>query len=119
MERTSTELIFKWFEEVWTSGDRVSHASLSDGINTPALAEASALARPDALRLIPDALVDELADFQMGFESFASDGNRVSCAMVVKAHNRASGEPVAYRALLDGMVREGRLVRTANTSADF
>ena len=116
MERTSTELIFKWFEEVWTSGYRVPHAPLSDGINTPAVAEASALAPAEAVRLIPTDLVNKLADFELGFESFASDGNRVSCAMVVKAHNRTSGEPVAYRALLDGRVRDGRLVRTANAS---
>ena len=95
MKRTSTELVFKWLEEVWIKGDCVLPTPLSDAFH----------------RAYPD-LADELADIHLGFESFESDGKRVTCAMVVNARHKTSGEPVKFRSRLDGKVQNGRLVAT-------
>jgi len=55
-----------------------------------------------------------MTDIRLGFESFASDGDQVICVMVVKARDKVSGEPLAFRSKFDGRVRGGQLVSASN-----
>ncbi|MGD9332718.1 MAG: hypothetical protein PVJ53_15495 [Desulfobacterales bacterium] len=114
MERTSTELVFDWFEEVWSQpqedenpcGPEASYAISGGGASVPVSSE--------EFRRAHRSLKEGLADIHLGFESFASDGDRVTCDMVVKARNKVSGEPVAFRSRFNGEVRDGRLVSSSN-----
>ena len=103
MEKTSTEIFFKWLEDVWTQSDKLPSVSLPEGATGAIENEADNVRRNE-----------DLADVRLEFESFASNGDHVTCAMVVKAKSKVSGEPVAFRAKFDGKVRDGQLVGAAN-----
>jgi len=114
MEKTSTSMVFKWFEEVW--------AQSGEAADTPRHAASCAITEGGAsvplnweeFQRIHRGLKEGLADIRLGFESFVSDGDRVTCAMVVKARNKFSGDPIAFRSTFDGRLRDGRLVSVSN-----
>ena len=114
MEKTSAELVSKWFEAVWAQGDEApgmgwpgdSYAISEGGATVPLSSEEFRRAHRN--------LKEGLADIRMGFESFAISGDHVTCAMVVKARNKFSGEPIAFHSKFDGRVRDGQLVNAAN-----
>jgi len=114
MEKTSTELVCKWLEEVWSEEDEttedcwpnISYAISQDGGAMPLSAE--------EFRRAHHSLKEGLADIRLGFESLAISGDHVTCAMVVRARNKFSGEPVTFRSKFDGRIRNGELVSAAN-----
>lgn len=113
MEKTSAELFFRWFEDVWTHGDTASPGALLDRSRAGCDAGDAAYRTPgESCRARQ--VQEELTDIRLDFESFASTGDQVSCALVVKARGKASNEPVAFRAKFDGRVRDGQLVSAAN-----
>lgn len=114
MEKTGAELIFGWVEDVWTQGD---------GSLTPSSLEAPrAISEGGASVPISSAeaqwgqrtLKTALTDIRLDFESFTSNGDQVTCAMVVNARDKISGEPVVFRSTFDGRVRDGQLVCVSN-----
>jgi hypothetical protein len=114
MEKTSAELVFKWFEAVWTQGDEAPGMAwpgdsyvISEGGTTVPLSS-------EEFRRAHHHLKEGLTDIRLGFESFAISGDHVTCAMVVKARNKFSGEPIAFHSKFDGRVRDGQLVSAAN-----
>ena len=114
MEKTSAELVFKWLEDVWTQEDEApemgwpgdSYAISEGGTTVPLNSE--------EFRRAHRHLKEGLADIRLGFESLAISGDHVTCAMVVKARNKFSGEPIAFRSKFNGRVRDGQLVSAAN-----
>ena len=114
MEKTSAELVFKWFEAVWAQGGEApgtgwpgdSYVISEGGTAVPLSSEEFRRAHRN--------LKEGLADIRLGFESFAISGDHVTCAMVVKARNKFSGEPIAFRSKFDGRFRDGQLVSAAN-----
>jgi hypothetical protein len=114
MEKTGTEMVFKWFEDVWAQGDEAlirpphdaSYAISGGGSSVPISSEEFRRAHRD--------LKEGMADIRLGFESFASNGDQVTCAMVVKARDKVSGAPMAFRSSFDGRVRGGQLVSASN-----
>jgi len=115
MEKTSAELVFKWFEAVWAQGSEApgmgwpagdSYFISESGTTVPLSSE--------EFRRAHHHLKEGLTDIRLGFESFAISGDHVTCAMVVKARNKFSGEPIAFRSKFDGRFRDGQLVSAAN-----
>jgi hypothetical protein len=114
MEKTRTELVCKWLEEVWSEEDEatadcwpnVSYAISEDGGAMPLSAEEFHRAHRS--------LKEGLSDIRLDFESMAISGDHVTCAMTVKARDKVSGEPIAFRSKFDGCIRDGQLVSAAN-----
>jgi hypothetical protein len=114
MEKTSAELVFKWLEEVWSEEDEttadcwpnVSYAVSESGGAMPL--------SPEEFHRAHRNLKEGLSDIRLDFESMAISGDRVTCAIMVKARNRFSGEPIAFRSKVDGCIRDGQLVSAAN-----
>lgn len=113
MEKTNIYLVFKWFEHVWAQGDKMSDTHLSDVSSAEPEDGVSLDTESEVFRRVHPGFNEELADIQLDFESFMSDGDRVTCAMVAKARNKVSGERIAFRSLFDGRVKDGRLVNAA------
>ncbi|GEM_PF-2707543 len=113
MEKTSAELFFGWFEDVWTNGVAASPGALLDRSRAGCDAGDAAPRALDGARRARQSQ-EELTDIRLDFESFESNGDQVTCALVVKARGKASNEPVAFRAKFDGRVRDGQLVSAAN-----
>ncbi len=113
MEMTRTQRVFKWFEDVLSHGDANSDKpSVENSTASLLTGLAGSLSGHPFWK-------DDLEDIHLGLESFVSDGDRVTCAMVVKAHHKTSGEPVAFRSRLDGRVEDGRLVETSTAVEDL
>ena len=114
MEKTGTEVVCRWSEDVWAQGDEAlicppqdaSYVISGNGTSVPISSEEFRRAHRN--------LKEGMADIWLDFEFFASNGDQVSCAMVVKARDKVSGAPVAFRSKLDGRVRDGQLVRASN-----
>lgn len=114
MESTSTAMVFKWFETIWTQSDddtdmdlpKASYAITGGGGSVPLDAA--------EFRRAHRSIKEGLADIRLGFESFVSDGRHVSCVMSVKARNKFSGDPIAFRSTFDGRIRDGRLISASN-----
>jgi ketosteroid isomerase-like protein len=114
MEKTGAELMLGWFEDVWTQGKAspipslldVSRVIVEGGGNVPIGSEEAHRAQRT--------LKEALTDIRLDVESFTSNGDQVTCAMVVKARDKMSGEPVAFRSTFDGRVRDGQLVSVSN-----
>jgi hypothetical protein len=114
MEKTGAEVVFRWFEDLWAQGGEASicppqdasYAISGDGSSVPISSEEFRRAHRN--------LKEDMTDIRLGFESFASDGDQVICAMVVKARDKVSGEPLAFRSKFDGRVRGGQLVSASN-----
>jgi hypothetical protein len=114
MEKTGAELMFGWVEDVWTQGNEAPGMNwsgdsyiISEGGTTVPLSS-------EEFRRAHRHLKEGLTDIRLGFESFAISGDHVTCAMVVKARNKFSGEPIALHSKFDGRVRDGQLVSAAN-----
>lgn len=114
MDRTSTSMVFKWFEEVWTQSGEAGDASRHEASYAITGGGASVPLNWEEFQRAHRSLKEGLADIRLGFESFVSDGDRVTCVMVVKARNKFSGDPIAFRSTFDGRVRDGRLVSVSN-----
>lgn len=114
MEKTSSSLVFKWLEAVWTQNDEAVAPPRPE--TTYAIKErgGSVPLSWEEFQRAHRSLKEGLADIRLGLESFASDGDRVTCAMVVKARNKFSGAPIAFRTRFDGRVRDGRLISASN-----
>lgn len=114
MEKTSAELVFKWLAEVWAQEDGAPEMGWPG--DTYAISERGTTVplNSEEFRRAHRHLKEGLADIRLGFESFAISGDHVTCAMVVKARNKFSGEPIAFRSKFDGRVRDGQLVSAAN-----
>jgi len=118
MEKTGTEVVFRWFEDLWAQGGEASirppqdasYAISGEGSSVPISSEEFRRAHRD--------LKEGMADIRLGFESFASNGDQVICAMVVKARDKISGEPLAFRSRFAGRVRGGHLV-SASHAIDY
>jgi len=114
MERTSTELVCKWLADVWSEEDdmaaacwpTVSYVISEGGGAMPLSAE--------EFRRAHHSLKEGLTDIRLAFESLEISGDHVTCAMRVKARHKVSGDPVAFRSLFDGRIRDGQLVSAAN-----
>ena len=115
MKKTGTEVVFRWFEDLWAQqgGEAAvrppqdaSYAISGDGSLVPISPEAFMRAHRD--------LKEGMTDIHLGFEFFASDGDQVICAMVVKARDKVSGKPLAFRSQFDGRLQGGQLVSAAN-----
>jgi len=113
MEKTSAELFFSWFEDVWTHGVTTSPGALLDRSRAGGDAGDAASRTLDGVSRARRSQ-EELTDIRLDFESFESNGDQVTCAFVVKARGKASNEPVTFRAKFDGRVRDGQLVSAAN-----
>jgi len=114
MKKTSSELFFKWFEDVWAHDDPV-FTGISPDRSRAASGTGDVLPMtPGEFRRANPVHDEALTDIRLDFESFESNGDQVTCALVVKARNKISNEPVAFRAKFDGRVRDGELVGAAN-----
>lgn len=114
MEKTSATLMFKWFEEVWAQSEDASDALRHGAAGATTAGGASVPLSWEEFQRAHRSLKEDLADIRLGFESFCSDGDRVTCAMVVKARNKVSGDPITFRSTFDGHVRDGRLISASN-----
>lgn len=114
MDKTGTEVIFRWFEDLWAQGDEAPMRPPQDASYTLSGEGSSVPISSEEFRRAHRNLKEGMADIRLGFESFASDGNQVICAMVVKARDKVSGEPLAFRSKFDGRVRDGQLVSASN-----
>jgi ketosteroid isomerase-like protein len=114
MEKTGAELVLGWFKDVWTQGNG---STIPPSLDASRAIEEGASSVPIGSEEIQRAqriLKAALTDIRLDFESFTSNGNQVTCAMVVKARDKLSGEPVAFRSTFDGRVRDGQLVSVSN-----
>ena len=114
MEKTSTSLVFKWFEKVWTQSDEAADGPWPEASYAIKERGGSVPLNWEEFQRAHRSLKEGLADIHLGFESFVSDGDRVTCTMVVKARNKFSGAPIAFRNRFDGRVRDGRLISASN-----
>jgi hypothetical protein len=113
METANAELVFKWFEEVWSQGGDAPRRRPDNTRVIASEGEPAPLSAED-FRRIHRNLKEALTDIRLSFKSFASSGDQISCIMVVRAKNRYSGEPIAFRSTLNGRVRDGQLVGAVN-----
>jgi ketosteroid isomerase-like protein len=114
MEKTGAELMFGWVEDVLTQGDGSPIPSSLDASRAIPEGGASAPTGSAEAQQVQRTLKEALTDIRLDVESFTSNGDQVTCAMVVKARDKISGEPVAFRSTFDGRVRDGRLVSVSN-----
>ena len=114
MEKTGAELMLGWFEDVWTQGNGSLIPSSLDGSRAIAEGGASVPIGSAEAQRAQRTLKEALTDIRLDFESFTSNGDQVTCAMVVNARDKISGAPVAFRSTFDGRVRDGQLVSVSN-----
>ncbi|MBC2735628.1 MAG: nuclear transport factor 2 family protein [Desulfobacteraceae bacterium] len=114
MEKTGAELMLGWFEDMWTQGNGSSIPPLLDASRATLEGGASVPIGSEEAQRAQRALKEALTDIRLDFESFTSDGDQVSCAMVVNARDKISGEAVTFRSTFDGRVRDGQLVCVSN-----
>ncbi|MEE4112537.1 MAG: nuclear transport factor 2 family protein [Desulfobacteraceae bacterium] len=114
MKKTGAELMFGWVEDVWTQGKASLFPPLS--VASRAIAEGGAVVPigSEEVQQAQGTLKEALTDIRLDFESFTSNGDQVTCAMVVNARDKISGEPVAFRSTFDGRVRDGQWVCVTN-----
>lgn len=114
MEKTGAELMLGWFEDVWTQGKTSPIPSLLDVSRVIAEGGGNVPIGSEEAQRAQRTLKEALTDIWLDVESFTSNGDQVTCAMVVKARDKISGEPVAFRSTFDGRVRDGQLVCVSN-----
>lgn len=114
MEKTGTEMVFQWFEDVWTQGAKASIRPPQDASYALSGGGSSVPINSEEFLRAHRSLKEGMTDIRLGFESFASNGDQVSCVMVVTARDKVSGEPVAFRSTFDGRVQDGQLVSASN-----